>query len=66
MLVLSRKVNQRIVIGDTIEVVVVAVNGDRVKLGFSAPSSVSIHREEVLGRIASGDRQRDTMTSKGQ
>ena len=53
MLVLSRKKNQRIVIGETIELVVVAVNGDRVKLGFNAPREVHIHREEVHRRIQS-------------
>lgn len=53
MLVLSRKANQRIVIGKNIELVVVAVSGDRVKLGFNAPREVPIHREEVHRRIQS-------------
>ena len=51
MLVLSRKAKQRIVIGENIELVVVAVSGDRVKLGFNAPKEVQIHREEVYERI---------------
>lgn len=51
MLVLSRKKKQGIVIGGNIEVVVVAVRGDTVKLGFNAPSEVSIHREEIARRI---------------
>ena len=53
MLVLSRKASQRIVLGANIELVVIAVNGNRVKLGVNAPSDVPIHREEVLRRIAS-------------
>ena len=53
MLVLSRKAKQRIVINEDIELVVIAVNGDRVKLGFNAPSHVPIHREEVHRRIQS-------------
>ena len=53
MLVLSRKANQRIVIGENIELVVIAVTGNRIKLGFNAPSDVSIHREEVHRRIQS-------------
>ena len=53
MLVLSRKRNQRIVIGDDIEIVVVAVQGDRVKLGFNAPDDVQIHRAEIYQRIQS-------------
>ena len=51
MLVLSRKAKQRIVIGENIELIVVAVSGDRVKLGFNAPKEVQIHREEVYERI---------------
>lgn len=53
MLVLSRKANQRIMIGENIELIVVAVDSDRVKLGFNAPSEVRIHREEVHRRIQS-------------
>ncbi len=59
MLVLSRKANQRIVIGENIELVVVAVRGDRVQLGISAPSGVSIHREEVHRRIQEDNRAAD-------
>lgn len=53
MLVLSRKASQRIVTGENIELVVIAVDGNRVKLGFNAPSNVPIHREEVYRHIAS-------------
>lgn len=53
MLVLSRKTNQRIVIADNVELVVVAISGRRVKLGFNAPADVPIHREEVRHRIES-------------
>lgn len=53
MLVLSRNAQQRIFINDNIEVVVIAVHGGSVKLGFTAPSDVSIHREEVRLRIQS-------------
>ena len=52
MLVLSRKIGQRIVIGEDIEVTVVEVRRDRVKLAFQAPPSVSIHREEIMRRIS--------------
>jgi carbon storage regulator len=48
MLVLSRKVGEEIIIGDTIRVRVVAVEGTRVRLGFEAPRSVEIQREELL------------------
>jgi carbon storage regulator len=51
MLVFSRKTGQRTVIAGSIRVVVLAVRGDRVKLGFEGPAHVPIHREEVLERI---------------
>jgi carbon storage regulator len=59
MLVLSRKANERIIINENIELVVVAVNGERVRLGFNAPNDVAIHREEVHRRIKSESRGGD-------
>ena len=53
MLVLSRKVNEAIRIAQDIEVIVLEVHGDRVKLGFVAPAEVPIHRGEVHERINS-------------
>lgn len=47
MLVLSRKPSQQVAIGDNVEVTVISVSGGRVKLGFSAPDNVPIHRGEV-------------------
>lgn len=47
MLVLTRKLNQEIVIGDDIRITIVAVGGDQVKLGITAPRSVPVHRLEV-------------------
>lgn len=51
MLVLTRKPGQRVRIGDDIEVTLLEVSGDRVRLGFSAPPEVAIHRQEVYERI---------------
>ena len=51
MLVLSRKLNESIMIGDHIEVKVLSVEGDQVKLGFVAPSHVKVHRSEVFQAI---------------
>jgi carbon storage regulator len=47
MLVLSRKINERILIGDHIVITVVEVNGDRVKLGITAPDDVQILRDNA-------------------
>ena len=51
MLVLSRKKDETIVIGDNIIVTVVEIVGDRVRLGFVAPKDVTIHRREVYDKI---------------
>ena len=51
MLVLSRKPKETVRIGSDIEVVVLEVHGDRVKLGFKAPAEMPIHRAEVYDRI---------------
>lgn len=52
MLVLSRKTGERTIIAGNVRVVVLSVQGDRVKLGFDGPPEVPIHREEVLERMA--------------
>mgnify|MGYP001086269756 CR=1 FL=1 len=48
MLVLTRKTNESIMIGDEIKVTVVEVRGDQVKLGITAPKQISVHREEIF------------------
>ena len=45
MLVLSRKINQSIVIGDNIEIMLVDIRGDQIKLGINAPKTVKIFRK---------------------
>lgn len=47
MLVLSRQVNQSIMIGDDIEVTIVDIKGDKVRVGINAPGNVAVHRKEV-------------------
>lgn len=51
MLVLTRKKNERVIIGGNVEVTVIDIRGDRVKLGFVGPQEIPIHREEVFRRI---------------
>ncbi len=51
MLILSRKLNEKIVIGDKIEVSVVDIKGDQIKLGISAPRDVKVYRREVYEEI---------------
>jgi carbon storage regulator len=47
MLVLSRKINQSIVIGEDVRVVIVAIERDQVKLGIEAPRELTVNRSEV-------------------
>jgi carbon storage regulator len=51
MLVLSRRVGEEIVIGDTVRVTIVSMQNQRVKVGITAPIQVTVHREEVHQRI---------------
>lgn len=63
MLVLTRKANQSIMIGDDIEIQVLSVVGEKVRVGITAPRSVPVYRDEVYheivaerGRITGGER----------
>jgi carbon storage regulator len=51
MLVLSRKKDQGIIIGDNIELTIIEIQGDQVRIGIKAPKSVSIFRKEIFQEI---------------
>lgn len=55
MLVLSRKRNEKIVIGEEITVTVLEVRGDQVQIGIDAPRAIPVHRHEVYIAIHEGD-----------
>lgn len=55
MLVLSRRVGERLVIGDDIVVTVIEVRSDGVRLGIDAPRSVAVHRAEVLEAVTAAN-----------
>jgi carbon storage regulator len=57
MLVLTRKINEAIMIGDDIEIAVVDIKGDQVKLGIRAPRSVKVFRHEVYDAIQEENRR---------
>jgi carbon storage regulator len=61
MLVLSRKKNEKIVLGDNIVITVVEIRGDKVRLGIEAPREVPVNRQEVVARI-----EQDAATSSLQ
>lgn len=66
MLVLTRRKNEKIIIGDNITLVVVEIRGDKVRLGIEAPQEVPVHREEVREAIERNQTKEQRLTqSKG-
>ncbi|WP_322793496.1 carbon storage regulator CsrA [Bellilinea sp.] len=63
MLVLTRRVDESIAIGDSITVTVLAVEGDRVKLGITAPREVLILRQEVADAVKEQTRLQELLAS---
>ena len=57
MLVLTRKQGQSIVIGDSIEIFIVEVRGEQVRVGIQAPRSIPVVRREVLEQIGTANRE---------
>lgn len=51
MLVLTRKPGQKIIIADNIEVVILEIKGDTIKIGIDAPKQISIYRDEIYDEI---------------
>ena len=57
MLILSRKINESIVIDGRIVVKIIRVDGDQIKLGIQAPADVPVHRQEVYEEIQKNNRE---------
>jgi len=51
MLVLTRRVNETLIVGDDVMVTVLSVSGNQVRIGINAPRHVSVHREEIYEKI---------------
>lgn len=63
MLVLTRKLMESIVIGDNVEVRLLDIKGDKVRLGIIAPRSVSVHRKEIHEEIMRENREAAAMSA---
>ena len=68
MLVLSRQKDESIIIGDDVEIVIVDVRGDKVKLGITAPKGITVHRKEIYEaiQIEKGKQAKNLQTLKDE
>lgn len=63
MLALARKVNESIIVNDNIEITVLEVKGDQIKIGIDAPKSVPIYRKELYTQIQEANKDAASTTS---
>ena len=56
MLVLSRRLNESIVVGNDVVITVLEIRGDQIRLGIDAPRSISVHRQEIYAELARANR----------
>lgn len=64
MLALSRKANESIIIGNDVEVTILEIKGDQVKIGITAPKSVPVYREEVYAQIKEANKEAASDTAQ--
>ena len=64
MLVLSRQRDESIIVGDNVQITIVDIRGDKVRLGIEAPAHISVHRKEVFDAIQRENRKAAGVTSE--
>jgi carbon storage regulator len=65
MLILTRRVGERVMVGDDVTVTVLGVKGNQIRVGIGAPKHVAVHREEIYRRIQA-DKLKDASKAKGK
>jgi len=60
MLILTRKANETLIVGDNVTVTILGFKGNQVRIGVNAPKEISVHREEVYNRIKAEKQQEQT------
>ena len=63
MMILTRRVGETLMIGDDVNVTVLGVKGNQVRIGINAPRDVAVHREEIYTRIKSADEHEPASTN---
>jgi len=66
MLILTRRNNEAIKIGDDVTITVLAIRGSQVRLGIQAPKEISVHREEIYQRILAEKNAEDSETDDNE
>ncbi len=66
MLVLSRQRDESIMIGDDVEIIIVDVRGDKVRLGITAPKSIPVHRREIYDAIQREKKEKEESQEESQ
>jgi len=59
MLILTRRVGEKLIIGDDVTVTILSLKGNQIRVGIDAPRSIKVHREEVFQRI---QKERETLS----